>query len=231
MARARPSARKAAEKSARKAAGRSGGKTTGKAAGRTAEAAEEHIVDAALTLAGDRGWQEISLADIAEAAGVSLAEVYALLPSKGAILEAFARHIDRATLSGIDPAADSQDSVRDRLFEVIMRSFDALEPHKRGVAALMADLPRHPLALLCQGTRLMRSLSWMAAAAGVDTGGPLGLLRVKALATAYLWVLRAWLGDDSADKARTMEALDRALKNLEMLAGSLPNLRRAPREA
>lgn len=231
MARARPSARKAAEKPARKAAGRSAAPRGGKTAGRTAEASEAHIVDAALALAGDRGWQEISLADIAEAAGLSLAEVYAVLPSKGAILEAFARRIDRATLSGIDPAADSQDSVRDRLFEVIMRSFDALEPHKRGVAALMADLPRHPLALLCQGTRLMRSLSWMAAAAGVDTGGPLGLLRVKALATAYVWVLRAWLGDDSADKARTMEALDKALKNLEMLASSLPALRRAPREA
>jgi AcrR family transcriptional regulator len=216
-------ARKTAEKAAKKPAP----KPAKGASGKTAEATEERIVDAALTLAGERGWRSISLADIAEAAGLSLAALYTVLPSKGAILEAFARRIDRATLAGLEPAAESEDSVRDRLFEIIMRSFDALEPHKRGVAALLADLPRSPLALLCQGTRLLRSLSWIAAAAGVETGGPLGLLRVKALGTAYVWVLRTWLGDDTQDKARTMEALDRALKNLEMLATSLPHLCRA----
>lgn len=227
MARRPARARKTAEKAARKPAP----KSTKGASGKAAEATEERIVDAALALAGERGWRTISLADIAGAAGLSLAALYTVLPSKGAILEAFARRIDRATLAGLEPAAESEDSVRDRLFEIIMRSFDALEPHKPGVAALMADLPRNPLALLCQGTRLLRSLSWIAAAAGVETGGPLGLLRVKALATAYIWVLRTWLGDDTQDKARTMEALDRALKNLEMLATSLPNLRRARGEA
>ncbi len=227
MARRPARARKTAEKAARKPAP----KSAKGASGKTAEATEERIVDAALALAGERGWRTISLADIAEAAGMSMAALYTVLPSKGAILEAFARRIDRATLAGLEPAAESEDSVRDRLFEIIMRSFDALEPHKPGVAALMADLPRDPLALLCQGTRLLRSLSWIAAAAGVETGGPLGLLRVKALATAYVWVLRTWLGDDTQDKARTMEALDRALKNLEMLATSLPNLRRARGEA
>lgn len=227
MARRPARARKTAEKAARKPAPKSAKGVSGKAA----EATEERIVDAALALAGERGWRTISLADIAEAAGLSLAALYMVLPSKGAILEAFARRIDRATLAGLEPAAESEDSVRDRLFEIIMRSFDALEPHKPGVAALMADLPRNPLALLCQGTRLLRSLSWIAAAAGVETGGPLGLLRVKTLATAYIWVLRTWLGDDTQDKARTMEALDRALKNLEMLAASLPHLRRARGEA
>ncbi len=227
MARRPARARKTAEKAARKPAP----KTAKGVSGKAAEATEERIVDAALALAGERGWRTISLADIAEAAGLSLAALYMVLPSQSAILEAFARRIDRATLAGLEPAAESEDSVRDRLFEIIMRSFDALEPHQPGVAALMADLPRNPLALLCQGTRLLRSLSWIAAAAGVETGGPLGLLRVKTLATAYIGVLRTWLGDDTQDKARTMEALDRALKNLEMLAASLPHLRRARGEA
>lgn len=227
MARLRSSARKAAEKPARKRSGKPAAKT----ADRAGDSAEERLVDAALRLAGERGWQALGLADIARAAGLSLAEAYPVLPSKGAILDAFARRIDRATLAGLGPAADSPDSVRDRLFEVFMRSFDALEPYKPGVAAILADLPREPLAALCQGARLGRSMAWMAAAAGVETGGPLGLLRVKALAAAYLWVLRAWLGDDTSDKAHTLEALDRTLKNLEMLANGLPSLRRPPREA
>jgi hypothetical protein len=108
-----------------------------------------------------------------------------------------------------------------------MRSFDALQPHRRAVAALVGDLPRNPLAALCQGARLLRSLAWMAAAAGVDTSGPLGALRVKALAAAYLVVLRTWLADESEDKSPTMAALDRALKNLEMVAQTASFRRRA----
>ena len=80
---------------------------------------------------------------------------------------------------------------------------------------------------ICQGARLLRSLAWMAAAAGVDTSGLLGVLRVKALGAAYLVVLRAWLADESEDKARTMAALDRALKNLEMIAQTASFRRRA----
>ncbi len=188
---------------------------------------EERAVDAALAIAADHGWGAVSLAAVAEQAGTSLAALYAVLPSKGAILDAFARRIDRATLAGV--AIDAQDagSVRDRLFDVVMRSFDALEPHRRAVAALVSDLPRDPLAATCQGARLLRSLAWMAAAAGVDTSGLLGALRVKALGAAYLVVLRAWLADESEDKARTMAALDRALKNLEMIAQTASFRRRA----
>lgn len=188
---------------------------------------EERAVDAALAIAADHGWGAVSLAAVAEQAGTSLAALYAVLPSKGAILDAFARRIDRATLAGV--AIDAQDagSVRDRLFDVVMRSFDALEPHRRAVAALVSDLPRDPLAAICQGARLLRSLAWMAAAAGVDTSGLLGALRVKALGAAYLVVLRAWLADESEDKARTMAALDRALKNLEMIAQTASFRRRA----
>jgi AcrR family transcriptional regulator len=181
---------------------------------------EDRIVDAALELAAERGWSGIALADIAAAARLSLAEVYALFPAKGAILDAFVRRIDRATLSGVDVNA-AEGSVRDRLFEIVMRRLDALAPHRRAVAAIAGDLPRDPLMALCSGGRLLRSIAWMAGAAGVDTSGLLGPLRVKALAAIYAGVLRVWLGDESADKAKTMAALDRALKQAEMLAQSL----------
>jgi len=193
----------------------------------TSVSLEDRAVDAALEIAADRGWRAVSLAGVAAGAGVSLAQLYAVLPSTGAILDAFARRIDRTTLSGVEIDAGNSGTVRDRLFDVIMRSFDALEPHRRAVAALVSDLPRLPLLALCQGARLLRSLSWMAAAAGVDTAGPLGALRVKALGAAYLVVLRTWLADESSDKAQTMAALDRALRNLEMVAQTASFRRRS----
>lgn len=201
-----------------KAAGAKARIATSVGGGRTQASIEDRAVDAALAVAAEEGWRAVSLAAVAEKAGLSLAELYAVLPSKGAILDAFARRIDRATLSGVELDASDAGSIRDRLFDIIMRSFDALEPHRAAVAALVGDLPRNPLAAFCQGTRMLRSVAWMAAAAGVNTSGPLGIVRVNAIAAAYLVVLRAWLADESTDKSRTMAALDRVLKNLEMLA-------------
>ena len=44
-----------------------------------------------------------------------------------------------------------------------------------------------------------------------------GALRVKGLALIYLSALRAWLRDESADKARTMAVLDTQLRRAEAL--------------
>lgn len=181
------------------------------------------VVDAALKLAAEQGWRSISLADIAKEAGLSLADLYARYRSKRAILEAFVRHIDRATLEGAEKtAADQETSVRDRLFELIMRRLDALQPHKDAVAALVRGMSTHPVAAMCSAARLCRSMAWIAGVAGVPTAGPLGMLRVKALAAVYSYVLRVWLSDDSEDHAKTMAALDKALKRAEMLAQSVP---------
>jgi len=196
-------------------------RSTAQAAG----SAEDRVIDSALSLAESRGWRGITLADIATEAGVTLAQLYGMFPSKRAVLSAYLRRVDRATLEGVEIGAQDG-SIRDRLFDIFMRRFDALEPHKRAVASIAADLPRHPLAALCAGARLCQSVAWMAGAAGVDTGGPLGPLRVQALAALYASVLRTWLGDDSEDHAKTMAALDRALKRAEMLAQSFPFARR-----
>ena len=57
-------------------------------------------VDALLTLAAERGWQSVSLADIAQRAGLTLVELYQQFPSKGAILREFHQTLDVAVLTG-----------------------------------------------------------------------------------------------------------------------------------
>jgi AcrR family transcriptional regulator len=193
-----------------------------KAAAPTSSAAPaERVIDAALGLAESRGWRGVTLAEIAAEAKLSLSDLYALFPSKAAILAAFISRIDRATLADVE-IGGKDGSVRDRLFDIFMRRLDALEPHKRAVAMIVADLPRHPLGLMCTGARLCRSIAWMGGAAGVNTTGPLGALRVQALTALYLFVLRTWLGDDGDDHAKTMAALDKGLKRAEMLAQTQP---------
>src|SRR5258708_3311550 len=192
------------------------------AAAARATTPDDRVIDAALKLAAANGWRRTHLADFASEASLSLAGLYSRFPSKASIREAFIRRVDRATLEGADKTRDDDTSVRDRLFELIMRRLDALDPYKDAVAALVRDLSFHPVASLCVGRRLCRSMAWVASVAGVPTTGPLGMLRVKGLAALYAYVLRVWLRDDRADHAKTMAALDKALQRAEMFAQSVP---------
>jgi AcrR family transcriptional regulator len=179
-----------------------------------------HVIDVALTLAAEKGWRDLALADIAEAAGFSLAELYALYSSKAAILAAYSRSIDSAVLAEVAaPEGDgAKESAKDRLFDLLMRRFDKLDAHKAGLLRIAEDTGRDPLSLVCSLARLDRSMAAMLEAAGIPAGGLGGLLRVKGLAAVYLAGLRAWFRDESADKAKTMAALDRALSRAERLA-------------
>jgi AcrR family transcriptional regulator len=170
------------------------------------------IVEAALRLAAERSWHEVALADIAAAAGLGVVELYRLLPSKPAILREFTRRIDLTTLDG---ATDPEERPRDRLFEILMRRFDALGPYKPALSRMAGDLRRLRLDLLPAAAQLPRSMSWMLEAAQIPSAGFVGAVRVKALCLAYLTVLRIFLEDDSPDLTRTMAALDRALRRAE----------------
>jgi AcrR family transcriptional regulator len=182
-----------------------------------------HVIDVALTLAAEKGWRDLALAEIAEAAELSLAELYALYSSKAAILAAYSRSIDSAVLAEVAaPDGDeAKESAKDRLFDLLMRRIDKLDAHKAGMLRIAEDTGRDPLSLVCSLARLDRSMAAMLEAAGISAGGFGGLLRAKGLAAVYLAGLRAWFRDDSADKAKTMAALDRALGRAERLASGL----------
>jgi AcrR family transcriptional regulator len=187
------------------------------------DASPDRIIDATMDLIAGRGWRNLSLADIASATGLSLAQLYAVFPSKLAVLDAFERRVNEQTLSG-EVGAD--ETIRDRLFDLVMRRLDALAPHKAAIRALLRDLPWDPSVALCTGPRFLNAMRWMAESAGVETGGVGGWLRVNGLAAVYLATLRAWLGDDSPDHTTTLAALDRALKQAEFFARSIPGFTR-----
>jgi AcrR family transcriptional regulator len=174
-------------------------------------------VDAALALAADRSWADISLAEIAEEADLKLSEIYPVYPNKGAILAAFARRIDAEVLSE-DMEGLEDSPARDRLFDVMMRRFDALEPHREAVGNILADAWAEPVSSLGGLPQLSRSMAWMLEAARIPTDGWRGLLRVQGLVAIYLATLRVWLRDDSADKSATMAQLDAYLRRIEGLS-------------
>ncbi len=185
----------------------------------------ERLVDAALKLAAERSWARVTLGELAQEAGLTLAELHAVAPSKSHIVRAFLRRVDAAVLEG--PAPDASEPVRDRLFDVLMRRFDALKPHKAAVSSILDGLSRDPVQALCGWPALLRSMGWMLEAAGLDASGIRGALRAKGLALVWLASLRTFLTDESDDLSATMAALDKALKRAEPFGRALDGQRHA----
>jgi len=180
---------------------------------------KDRLIDAALALAAERGWSRITLAEIAQKAGLSLAELHHTAPGKGHLLRLWLQRIDAQILAG--PAPDPGDSTRDRLFEVLMRRLDALKPNKAALASIVDSLSRDPVQAFCGWPALLRSMAWMLEAAGIDASGLKGALRTRGLAAVWLATLRTFLTDESEDMAATMAALDRALKRAEPFGRAL----------
>src|SRR5437762_6254036 len=161
--------------------GRTGGR------GRNAGAARnetDRIIDATLTRITTEGWRRLSLSAIAAAAELPILQVYRVFHSKQAILRGLYDRIDQIVLAD-PPAAEPDERARDRLFDLLMRRFDALQPYKPALDVLRRELLGDPVTALCTGASLLRSMQWMLEAAEIPTSGVRGAIAVKLAAAAY----------------------------------------------
>lgn len=192
-------------------------KTAKKAAAKKSGTPLERIVDAALGETLAVGWRQVSMEAVAERAGMALGDVLLAVPNKACLLVKFIDQIDERT---IRPAkAAPEESARDRMFEILMRRFDAMNERREEAKAVITGVARDPASAFVGLCRLKKSFVLMLEAAGVSTSGPCGCLRVGGLKAVSAAALRAWMTDDTNDLSKTMAALDRALDRAEKLAG------------
>jgi AcrR family transcriptional regulator len=176
-----------------------------------ARSKRDRIVDAALELADEHGWANVRLYQIAEGAGLSLAEIGAEFRDQDAIANAwFARAL--AALESL-PAAAADRPPPDRLHTAMMRWFDALAPHREvTVAMLEAKLylshPHHWVPLIFDLSRLVH---WFLDAARIASTGRARQLAEVGLTAIFLAGLRVWRRDETAGQERTRDYLRRRL--------------------
>jgi hypothetical protein len=180
---------------------------------------DERLFESFWTLVAVEGWQHLSLHALATTAGLTLAELRARVSHKAALPVLFAKSVDEAVLR--DNPASPSGTPRDRLFDVLMRRIDALQPHRAGIIRMGRDMRTDPFLALMLAPQLAASMSWMLEAARIDAGGVKGALRVKGLCGVWLATLRSWEADDGADLGQTMAALDKALDKAESVARTL----------
>lgn len=204
------------------------GAESGRKAQNSVKSERERIIDGFMELLAERPIEEIGYAQVAKRAGVSLAQLRERFGLTRAIISAYTKEIDRQMLAGGD-ADMAEESPRERLFDVLMRRIELLEPRKASVASLLRSCRRDPGLALFLNTRAVRSQLWTLTAADIDASGPQGMMRAQALALLYASVLRVWVHDDDPGRARTMAALDRALARGQRLSGLLSDLCWIPR--
>jgi len=173
------------------------------------------LVGGAFALAARTGWPSVSVIGAAREKDLPLDRARIRFADRNAILLRFGKLADAQALAD----APETGPVRERLFDLLMRRFDALQLHRAGVLALLHGLPADPATALLLAHATGRSMGWMLQAAGAPCSGVSGALSTHGLVAVWLYGLRAWQRDDSADLSGTMAALDRALNRAEQAAG------------
>ena len=182
-------------------------------------------LDAFLGLIAEKGFADVTLRDVAAAAGLGLADLYRLYPDKMALAAAFMARIDAEVLAG----TPSPDRPRGDGARPAVRRDDA--PLRRAEAP-----PRGPARRSAAPARATRCWRWRWVRRcggrwrpcwrplGVPSDGLPGAVRQNGLLAIHYAVSRVFDRDDTADLSKTMAALDSRLKTAESGRNSLINM-------
>jgi AcrR family transcriptional regulator len=172
------------------------------------------VVDAALALAARMPWQNVTLSDIAAEAGLGLAALRKLVASKAHILAQFSRRVDAMLLEAL-AGETLEGEAHDRLFDVIMRRLELLEPWRPALKSILAAGPDDPIAVAAGALNAMDGQRWLMEAAGIamPRDAIAQGVRLAGLAFVQQRTMRVWVEDDDPGHARTMAVLDRALRD------------------
>jgi AcrR family transcriptional regulator len=192
------------------------------------------ILDAALDLFRQGGFESATMRDIAREAGVATGAAYYYYASKDAIVMDYYERASAEMQPKIAAALERARGLEDRLREVIRVKLVHFAPNRGVLRALLkngAD-PKHPISPFSVETRGIRDtdVAWFARV--VDDCGiriPRDLLPEL---PGVLWffqmgVIYYWVIDESPRQARTEKLLELASKNVATLVrlSSLPLMR------
>ena len=184
----------------------------------------DRIIDAAMSLAAQSRWREVTLSNIAVEAKISLVQLHKVYRSKSEIVSALGNRVDRAVFAETEAGVESE-PIHDQLLDLLMRRLEKLAPYKNGIASILRDTTCNPGTAICASIEMLRRMAWCLEAVGVSSAGVTGRIRTKGLAAIYLSTLLVWLQDDSPDQGRTLAHLDKCLRRarrLEMVLSIAP---------
>lgn len=189
----------------------------------------EAVLEAALALGEELGWDRLRLRDVSARAGVPLAELLDSYRDIDAVADAWFRRAWKAVLAP-PPKGFAELPASERLHLVTMRWFDALASH-RGLTGEMLSAklyPSHPHHWVPMAFNLSRTIHWLRDAAMLDAGGRRRQMEEIGLTALFLATLARWLRDESEDQATTRDFLRRRLERADAVMARLWGRRPPP---
>jgi AcrR family transcriptional regulator len=192
------------------------------------EETRRRILDTALALFRERGFEETTIRDIAGSAGLSLGAAYYYFKSKEAIVGAYYDYVQEEHLLRSREAFSHGEGLRDRLRAALHAKIDIMQEDRRLLRALFryGGDPEHPLSWFGPATREQRRLSidvFAEALAGERLPDDVRDAAPTLLWTLHMGILLYFLYDDSPDERRTRKLIDAAVDfvvNVRRLATS-----------
>lgn len=184
----------------------------------------EALIDAALRLAERLGWDRVLLHEVADAAGVTLAELATHFAHKDALAEAWFDRADRRLLAAAQAPGWAALDVPQRLHAALFAWFDALAPHRRTCLAMLGYKlqPEHLHLQVLGALRVSRTVQWLREVARLPATGWRRELEEAALTALYLAAFAHWLREDAPGTPATRDFVARWLARADGLARGLP---------
>jgi len=182
------------------------------------------ILETALEIFRERGYEETTMRAIAEKAGVSLGNAYYYFRSKEYLIQAFYQRLHDEHFAASLPALENKDTLKARLLTVMRLRIEISKPyhHFAGVLFKTAAHPESPLNPFSDESDPVREQS-IALFARVLEGTKARIPKdLKAELPYLLWVYQMgivlfWIHDPSRGHRRTYRLIDHTVDLLDKL--------------
>jgi AcrR family transcriptional regulator len=181
------------------------------------EETRDRILQAALEMFHDRGFESTTMREIAARAGVATGAAYYYFDSKDAIVLAFYDQARKDMEPRMKEALTETRDLRERLRKIIHVKLDYFAPSRKLLGALSGHTnPQYPLSPFSEQTREIREHDIAFFERALEESRTPGPKDLKTHLPRLLWmyqmgIILFWINDASAKQAKTSVLLDSSL--------------------
>jgi AcrR family transcriptional regulator len=184
------------------------------------------IVETAVRLFSELGYEKTTMRAIAAAAGVSVGNAYYYFPSKESLVQEFYLQIQQAHIAAIEPVLASRGNFADQLKKILHAGLKVWSPYHRfaGKFIGLAAVPGSPISPFSEESKESRELALgvfqrLVANTDLKMDPELREQLPDFLWLAQLGLVVYWVHDSSPGQERTRAVIDQAVPYLEDLIG------------
>jgi AcrR family transcriptional regulator len=176
------------------------------------------ILEAALKLFREQGFDQTTMRQIARVAGVAVGAAYYYFESKEALIMAFYEQAQREMEPVMAQALIRHKGLEQRLRALLEAKFDYFEPNRSLLGALSGHVdPRHPLSPFSEQTKAIRDKDIGFFAEAIEGSNVRVPEDLQPHLPGVLWMyqmglLLFWVYDRSIGQERTRRVIDTSLK-------------------